>query len=279
VERLLTEIWRQIEEFEQQCSRFRADSELSELNRHAGEQTPVSAELREILLAARLWATESGGLFNPLMLPALQRAGYLGDWNNPTEGQVDVTDRQIAPAEQIEIGSDWARLPAGSAADLGGIGKGYLLDKLGNYLDSRGVANYWLSLGGDVLVAGRDIGAPGWTVEVAAADGGQPELIENRGRRLAIATSGITKRRGEDNGRSWHHLIDPRTGAPAATDVLTATVTAASATAAEILAKCLVIGGSAAAPGFWRQHSSRAEAESVILQLKPGSARPRLKLT
>jgi thiamine biosynthesis lipoprotein len=264
-------IWQLIDDFERRFSRFQTDSELSVLNRCAGEKTTVSAQMREIMAAAQGWSKAMGGLFNPLTLPALHRAGYLGDWNNPTAIHTDYSERQIASADQIDIGEDWVRLPINSAADLGGIGKGYLLDQLGLYLDNQGVTDYWLSLGGDMLIAGRDIDATGWIIEVDTAGVGRAEPIDTRGGRLVIATSGVTKRCGEHNGRVWHHLIDPRTGVPAATDILTATVVGISAVAAEVLAKCLVIGGSVDASGLWQARLSQADANQAILQLETSS--------
>jgi thiamine biosynthesis lipoprotein len=77
---------------------------------------------------------------------------------------------------------------------------------------------------------------------------------------MAVATSGITKRRGAD----WHHLINPQTGQPAATDLLTATVSAPSATAADIYAKCMVLLGSKEA------HLLAPRVKQAILQPASG---------
>jgi thiamine biosynthesis lipoprotein len=124
------------------------------------------------------------------------------------------------------------------------------------------VAGYWLSLGGDILCNGSDAGGNLWKIGIAKAD--HPDeaaaYITSDGDRYAIATSGITKRKGAD----WHHIIDPRSGRPATTDILTATVTGESATAADVYAKCLVILGARQAVKFIKDHS----LASALLQIR-----------
>ena len=237
--------------FEQQFSRFRPDSELTRFNRRAGQRTPVTPAFRQLLLSCKAMGEATGGLYNPFILPALQQAGYVGSWPTPAQTPApDYRERGIVPVTALEIGADWAQVPVGSALDFGGIGKGYLLDRLGELLAAERVAHYWLSLGGDILCAGTDLDDQPWRVGIeSAVTAGDAvgELVHRGPLPLGIATSGITKRRGVTNGIAWHHIIDPRTGMPAATTLLTATVTAPRAVDADIYAKCIIIAGPEAA--------------------------------
>lgn len=264
---LFARLRQHIEEFERRFSRFLPDSELTHFNQRAGEKVPVSAAFRALLTTAKDAATETGGVYNPFVLPALQRAGYIGSWPAP-ETRAPATDfsaRAAASPEAIVIGPDWARIPQDSAIDFGGIGKGYLLDELATMLEGQTLTGYWLSLGGDIVCAGHDVDGQPWHVGVQNAQLTDKiiDTISNKnGDRLAIATSGTSKRRGVHDGRAWHHLIDPRTGQPAHTDIITATVTAARATTADVYAKCVVIAGA-----NWAEAAKRAgHIQTLIVQ-------------
>ena len=254
---LFDDLWQTIDAFEQRFSRFLTTSELTRFNHGAGARQQVSAPFHDILLAARQQASRTDGLYNPLILPALQHAGYKGSWPTPEAvvKSLDYSERKTAPWDAIQIGDTWAEIPEDTALDFGGIGKGYLLDELGLKLQT--LPGYWLSLGGDILCAGTDAVGQQWSVGVQSAlqtDQSVMTLIV-RDASMAIATSGTTKRKGTSKEGSWHHLIDPRTGKPASTDIATATVCTRHATDADILAKCLVLVGSDQAERFIRDHS------------------------
>lgn len=233
--------------FEQQFSRFREDSELTAFNRKAGKHTPITPAMHQLLTAVKTYAERTHGLYNPFILPALQRAGYRSSWPSPQDSTaIDYTERHLTGIRDLQLGNDWAHIPADTALDFGGIGKGYLLDELAGILVSKSVAGYWLSLGGDIVCAGRDIDGQSWKIGVQ--DASEPSktvhtIAATPNARTAIATSGVTKRKGEHRGTPWHHLIDPRTGKPADTTILTATVVGPSGTDADIYAKAIAIGG------------------------------------
>lgn len=254
-----------IRQFEQDFSRFLPDSQLSILNKNAGKKVQASPELINIIKKAKEMAVNSDGLYNPFVLPALQKAGYVGSWPKPEQNISDLnfSARSIVSANKIDIGDNphrhlvgggegWIKIPANSALDFGGIGKGYLLDQLADFADKNGIDDFWFSLGGDIIVNGNDDRRVGWGVAIANLDSDEPlsEKIITTGEKTAIATSGIIKRKGIKDNKPWHHIIDPRTGKPAKTDILTATVVADTATEADIWAKSIVILGSIEAKNF-----------------------------
>lgn len=247
-------LWREINLFEHTFSRFLPDSELTAVNQQAGLPVPVSPEFERLLRVALKLSEDTEGLFNPLILPALQQAGYEGSWPTPDSLGVapDYSRNRVVPASEIVITGGTVQLPTNTALDFGGIGKGYLLDRLADVVAVEGCRDFWLSLGGDLVMQGYDEADEPWRIGIARADGAGvvTEVVNTSGERLSVATSGITKRRGP----GWHHLIDPRTARPAETDVLTATACSVSATNADVFAKCLVLLGSADAAGFVRRH-------------------------
>lgn len=253
-EELLTRLWAVIDEFEQRFSRFLPDSELNALNRQAGKTVTVSQAMYDILLTALALAEKTGGLFNPFILPALNKSGYIQSFHPRDDLQaIDYSLREVAGHASLELLADnRVTIPANSALDLGGIGKGYLLDQLNQHL-SPNLLGYWLSLGGDILVKGVDNHNLAW--EVAIDDAFKPGqdaayVTSPLKQSLAIATSSVTKRQGVKQGKSWHHIIDPRTGQPATSDIISATICHPSAMTADVLASCLIIRGSADAEAW-----------------------------
>jgi thiamine biosynthesis lipoprotein len=231
--------------FERRLTRFDPRSELSCFNADAGTRVRVSALLGELLRTCLDAYDLSAGLVNAACLPALLNAGY--------DRSITKLRRQPAPRPLsapgavvprlpavLEVGDGWARLAPGCAIDLGGVGKGWLADTLCERFD-----NAVVNLGGDIRVRGAGTAGVGWAVTLCD---GSTVLVRDAG----VATSGTS-------GRRWpggHHLIDPRTAAPAQTAIGAVSVVAATALRAEILAKGACLVGPAAAAAWLRERGA-----------------------
>ncbi len=267
IDKVFTSLWRYIYNFERSFSRFLPASELSKLNRFAGSRMMVTAEFKDLLLAAKDLGEKTDGLYNPFILPALQRSGYkrsavAGYESNPVD---DYSHRQVVGVDQLQIGDNWAMIPVDAAIDMGGCGKGYLADKLGEVAANSGVANYRFSLGGDIVTSGLDESGNKWLVGIQDANnlsGEISSMIECPVKPFAIATSGTFKRKGYIVDKDWHHIIDPTTLKPAITDTRLVTICAQTALVADVLASCVIIVGSKNATYFAKSHG----AESMLLQ-------------
>jgi len=262
---IFSELWQYIDNFEQSFSRFLADSELSRFNLRAGDTVPVSNEFKQLLLATNEMSEETQGLFNPFILPALQRVGYEQSWVDPNRIGPDFSKRKIVSWKSLTIGTSDAHIPDNSAIDSGGIGKGFLLERLAELLATHAVKNYWISLGGDIIARGKMDGQELWEIDIAQAlDPRKPAAsvyVPETGS-IAIATSGVTKRKGIKDGKNWHHIIDPTTGESAQTDIMSATVCLPSAVRADVFASCIVACGSTAYRTFADEHG----IEDVMIQ-------------
>ncbi|HEY4161011.1 MAG TPA: FAD:protein FMN transferase [Candidatus Saccharimonadales bacterium] len=274
IDELFRQLWLLIFEFEKRFSRFLPASELSQFNREAAGRQPISAEFRSLLLAAKQMSALTNGLYNPFVLPALQRAGYTHSMVAAhAHDQVDdYSNRSVVSPDRLEVGDNWAGIPYGTAIDLGGCGKGYAGDLLADLIDARSdIQGYWFSLGGDIIARGLDEHGDPWVIQVedTAGTGGIAGQCVTSGReRYAVATSSILRRKGVKDGRAWHHIIDPRTSRPADTDTATASVCAGTALVADVLASCAVILGSEQAVDFVISRG----ATGVLLQPKqPGA--------
>ncbi len=257
-----------INDFEQRFSRFLPDSELTRLNQQAGQKTTISRPMHALLETSRQLAVISQGMFNPMILPGLVRSGYAGSIDDDFKlhhPALDYSRRRVYTLESLKLGEQWVELPADAALDLGGIGKGYLLDELAKLVDEQHLDNYWLSLGGDIICSGQDIDGADWQVAIASALSKKPikPTITCGTAKLAIATSGTIKRRGDN----WHHLIDPATQRPAVTDILSATVIAERGVLADVLAKTVVIGGQVMADDYL----NRKLLSAYLLQFANGT--------
>ncbi len=270
LDELFRQLWLLIFEFEKRFSRFLPTSELSQFNRAAAGRQSASSEFRNLLLAAKQMSALSDGLFNPFVLPALQRAGYTHSMVAAhAHDQVDdYSNRSVVPWSKLEIGDDWASIPYGTAIDLGGCGKGYAGDLLADLIDARDdVQGYWFSLGGDIVARGLDEHRHPWVIQVEDMVGTRTiagQCVTSGRERYAVATSSILRRKGTKAGKAWHHLIDPRTNRPARTDTATASVCASTALVADVLASCAVILDSGQAADF----VSARGATGVLLQSK-----------
>ncbi|MGE0879400.1 MAG: FAD:protein FMN transferase [Acidimicrobiia bacterium] len=236
-----------IEYHESRWSRFREDSEICELNRRPGESVAVSDDTLVLVERAVEAHGLSGGSFDPTVLGAVVRSGY--DRTFDEIAAVATVPCEISMlgvgASDIEIGEGRVRLPSGTGFDPGGIGKGLAADIVAEELRAAGASGVCVNLGGDVRVSGPGPDGHGWIIDVDHPWHDEPiaRLALSEG---AVATSTTLKRRWKsDDGTCRHHLIDPATGLPSDSDVNLVTVVAAGAWVAEVLAKAVLLRGSA----------------------------------
>ena len=209
-------------------TRFEPDSELSRLNAAAGRWIDVGPELEALLrLSLDAYAT-SDGLVHIGVLPALLAAGYTRDFaSGPTPPTGEILVAPPLP-EMLEVRPGRAKLRTGTAIDLGGIAKGWLADRAVERIGENALANF----GGDLRARGAGPDGDGWPVGF----GTTTVLLKG----LGAATSGTGGRRW---GEGLHHLIDPRTGLPATTDLTEVSVIATTGAEAEVLAKTALLLG------------------------------------
>ena len=241
--RSLTAGQREVAACERALSRFDPESDLSLLNRMAGEWVPVDTRLIAALAAAEDARAETAGRFDPTILPALVAAGYDRSYEL-------LAERESAPIDGWRAGAridtdprgGRARIERDAAVDLGGIGKGFAAERAlaAMRVAWPGLSGALVDLGGDVALWGAAPEGGPWRVDVADArtPGRRAGTLELR--TGGVATSGRDTRRFGP-GRELHHLIDPQTGRPAVAGPLAVTVVAAGATEAEAHATALAI--------------------------------------
>lgn len=228
--------------WERRLSRFSPDSELSRLNAATAPRVTVSHTLGKALAAALFAAEWTRGLVTPTTLGALEAAGYDRTFAEVTD--VPGRTHPHVPPDFRDVVLEQAHVvarPPGLRLDLGGTAKGLCADRAAARLARCAPA--LVDAGGDIAVSGpRRDGSP-WLIAVESPVDRARPLALLAVARGGVATSGRDRRAWKKDGRAVHHVIDPRSGEPAVTDVLTATVVGASALAAEVAAKVVLVLG------------------------------------
>lgn len=221
-------------------TRFDPASELSRLNARAGEWVPVEPDLEALLREAlRAWEL-SGGLVHAGCLRSLRAIGYTRSLREGLTVTLEPPPGPLPPLpEVLEVRPGRARLAPGTGIDLGGLAKGWMADRLVERLGDNALAN----IGGDLAGRGPGPDGEGWPIGF----GGESVALRDG----AAATSGTWRTRW---GRV-PHLIDPRTGRPAETDLAEVQVLAHTGIEAEVLAKTALLLGSGDAPAFLAAHA------------------------
>jgi FAD:protein FMN transferase len=199
----------EIDRLEGVMSSWRDDSELARLNAATAEGLACSADLWAVLDSALVAATETGGAFDPTIDP-LNRV-----WDFRGAGRVP----GLAEREAARSRVGWSRverdsatrnvtLAAGTAVDLGGIGKGFALDRAARVLRAAGVDRALVDFGGEILALGA------WEVAVADPRDRLAPALRFTVRDRAVSTSAQKERARTVDGQEYGHIFDPVTGAP-----------------------------------------------------------------
>lgn len=242
-----------VNRLERMWSRFVPESEISQLNRNPGAFTVVSPETFELIARARDATVLTAGRFNPLMLDQICQLGYRQPWNRAPRGGRAVPEPGCTDPITLLNEVNAVMLPAGSAFDPGGIGKGVAADLVTNMLVAEGATSSSVELGGDLRVSGSSWLAENWAVDVEDPfdrDGIVGILNPHSG---AVATSSRLQRRWKCDGTAAHHLLDPSTGLPAVTDLVAVTACSSVAWWAEVAAKVALMAGARSAPRLLQQ--------------------------
>jgi thiamine biosynthesis lipoprotein len=219
-------------------TRFAATSDVGRANLTAlRSPVPVSVETAYVLREALRWAEASAGAFDPCLARAVELWNVGGRSAPPSPEQVQAwKGRRLYRALELAPRDDAATVRfhhASAGIDLGGIAKGYAVDRAADALRAYGVSDALLGVGGDLVALGRSEDGDPWQVGIRSPDHPDriAETIEVTDR--AVATSGDYFQYFTHHGRRYHHLLDPATGEPRRSAVRSVTVVAETCLAAD----------------------------------------------
>ena len=231
-------------------------SDISKLNAAAGKEAlDMQIDTQVLLAKGKELGEKTGGAFDIAISPIVKAWGFTEEEHHvPTQAELDALLPVTDPSDVILDAGKAYLQKEGMAVDLGGIAKGYTSDKVSELLKEKGVESAIVSLGGNVVGIGRKPDGEKWEVALAnpldANDYCGLISIEDK----AVVTSGGYQRFFEENGRKYHHIIDPATGYPAESGLLSVTIISESGTEADVLSTALFVMGLEDALEYWQKN-------------------------
>ncbi len=230
-------------------TRFNENSELSNLNRKAGEWVQVTSEFFSLINQMLSLANATGGAFDPTVIDFLELYGYDKNYDfskleNPELDNIVIDRVKNRPSyKDIDLDSKncKVKLCKDQKIDLGGIGKGYAIDCATNVLKNKfNIKNFLIDAGGDLMAVGLNEKDKEWSIGLKTMDDTGKEVIHSKVNlsNQALACSGSWARKV----KQFHHLINPLTGKPQ-NDFKTIYVMASNATDADGWATALFVLG------------------------------------
>ena len=243
VQAATTQAFDEMQRIEQLMSTYIPDSEISRINRSAGKEAiPVSREVEEVIREGIYWSEQSSGAFDITVEPLV----YLWDFDGekeiiPSENTLRKT-ASLVNYKDIEIKDHTVRLKRrGMAINVGGLAKGYAVDRAISILRSK-VKNGIVNAGGDLFAFGQKKPKTPWNIGLQHPRKPQELLAAFAVQNQAIATSGDYQRYFIKDGIRYHHIFDPQTGKPARL-MISATIITTEVMDADALATAVFVMG------------------------------------
>jgi thiamine biosynthesis lipoprotein len=233
--------------FDRVLSTYQESSYISKWNRNEHVLLEQPARFKEVLKRATEVNDNTDGAFDITVSP-LMNYWFAQDWNTSDidSAMVDSLLGQIGMQNVVLEGVGYVKVNPNIKIDVNAIAQGYSVDVLARYLESLGIFNYLVEIGGEVRSRGSKPEEQSWLVGI------DKPADENLERHLtmsvklnnrSLATSGNYRKFVEINGQKFGHSLDPKTGYPAQTDILSATVLADDCMSADAYATALMVMG------------------------------------
>lgn len=218
-------------------------SDISRVNAAAGATVTVAAETAELITAALAYCAKSDGLFD-ITIGGLTS---LWDFDNgvlPEDAAIQAALPHVDYRNVLVSGNTVTLLDPEAKLDLGGIGKGFMADKLGEYLRENGCDSALINLGGTVYALGSKPNDEAWVIGIQDPNNSSSVTIASaRLMDAAVVNSGIYVHSFVLDDVCYFHILDPRTGYPVNTDLVTASVMSSSASKADAYSTILLLEG------------------------------------
>ena len=234
------------EKYENMLSPSVEDSDISRINSSNGEPVSVNEETIKLIEDSSVYSELTGGRFD-ISVYSVYELWDFHSHDNPLPDEKLIADTlPMVNYEKIEIdeNNNTITLPKGAKIELGGIAKGYIADRLTEYLEDAGVRSAIINLGGDMHILGeKSKGTPFYIGIVDPNDSGNV-LMGVKADNVSIATSGTYERYIEADEKIYHHIINPQTGYPVDTDIKSVTVISEKSESADAICTCAILLGS-----------------------------------
>lgn len=249
---ILNECFRLCSEYENMLSATINGSDIDRINSSNGAITPVSYDTYKLIEDSIYYSEISDGLFDISIYPVYSLWDFRdSDARIPNDSDIQDAlthvnyNNIVLNSEQSVKLSDKS-----SAIELGGIAKGYIADMLADYLKKCNISSAIINIGGDIHVIGAKSNNTPFVIGIKDPNNTQDVLCALKINDICVATSGTYERSFEYEGKIFHHILNPKTGYPADTDIKSVTVITDSSEKADALCTCLILFGSQRALDF-----------------------------
>ena len=250
----------EIERLDALLSTGSADSEISKLN--AAGTGQLSEDSAELVSRALEINEGTDGAFDITVYPLMQAWGFTDEaYRVPSDSELAALLEKTG-SDRLDWDADSSTLALGDgqAIDLGGIAKGYTSGRIMELFDECGVTSGMVSLGGNVHVYGSKPDGSKWRIGVQDPENSEDIAGVLEVTDCAVITSGGYERYFEQDGTTYHHIIDPSTGKPADSGLSSVTIVSADGTLADGLSTALFVMGADRSAEYWRQHADEFDA-------------------
>ena len=206
---------------------------------------------------------ETDGAFNVTIFPVMEAWGFINDeFSVPSQEELE-NKLALVNIDGIEIDEKNSAVTftkEGMAIDFGGIAKGYTSTRVADIFRENGIGNGLINLGGNVHVVGTKTDGSKWRVGIQNPENDSEYIGVLTVSDSAVITSGGYERYFEEEGITYHHIIDPSTGYPAENGLISVTIVSKDGTLADGLSTSLYVMGLEKAEQYWREHSEEFDA-------------------
>lgn len=256
-EQILIDTEQEIRKLENLLSVTIDNSDIAKLNQNAGkEPVAVSDETISLLQTGNEINVLTNGNYDITVSPIVKAWGFTEEEHHvPSQQEIDARLPLVNhDAVQIDAQNKTAYLQKeGMAVDLGGIAKGYTSQQVADLLKEKGVSSAILSLGGNVVAIGNKPDGSPWKIAVENPLDNQDYVGLLQVTDKFAVTSGGYQRFFEQDGKKYHHIIDPHTGYPAENGLISVTIISKNGTKADGLSTALFVMGLEDALDLWRK--------------------------
>lgn len=230
---------------EQTFSPTIADSELNAVNASAfSQEIKVSEDFYTLLEQSLAYSKRSEGAFDCSIGELISLWGIgTEDARVPTEGEIRSTLHSSAHEVITQQDGAVRFLDDRVQLQFGAIAKGYIADEMKEALQAHGIESGTLSLGGNILTIGSKNGDVPWTIGITDPFAPQEITATVEVRDLSVVTSGNYERYFEENGSTYHHILNPKTGYPSDAGLISATIIAKSSLQCDALSTAVYVLG------------------------------------
>ena len=254
---VLKKLENRILELDELLSTGKETSEVSRLNdtgKAVLSETSISLVKKSLELNK-----QTGGLFDITIYPLMELWGFpTKNYRIPSDKEIKATLKNVG-SDKIIFDENTGKISfknKGMKIDFGGIGKGYITDELVKILTDEGVESAIINLGGNVFGLNKKPDGSLWNVVIRDPDEPENYMAAIRIGNSAVITSGGYERYFEENGKIYHHILNPKTGKPSDSNLKSVSIVSKNATLADALSTSLFIMGEKKAIEYWRKNGA-----------------------